>query len=172
MGSIPIGGTIKGENMEKDFKEAIAEYGRVLRKEGSHAAEDIIEKYQDKYPDFGKWAYALAIMLREGSKQSFEWDRMHDHFKILAEKWKKFRPHSSRVKDMIDHPAYREILLMGKQGITFILLDLEKNGPEHWFHALSTMSGETDVVPKSERGVLPKMTERWLEWGRKNNYIM
>jgi hypothetical protein len=157
--------------MEQEMKEAVAEYGRVLKKEGAEAAEAIIEKYQDKYQDFAKWAYALAIMIREGRVRSAEWGIMHDHFKELAAKWKKERAHSSRVKDIIDHPAYREIILMGKPAITFILMDLEENGPEHWFHALHTLSGE-DVIPESERGVMSKMTERWLDWGREKGYIL
>jgi hypothetical protein len=160
------------EETKNALKEAVAEYGRVLRKEGAHAAEAIIEKYENKFPDFGKWCYALAIMLREGRFKNMEWDLMYDRFKELAVQWKKERAHSSRVKDMIDHPAYREIMLMGRPAITFILMDLQDNGPEHWFNALHVLSGETtNVVPDSERGVMPKMTERWLEWGRKNGYI-
>lgn len=46
------------------MKEALTEYGRKTRDEGWEAGEPLVEKYSLRFKDFGKWARALAIMLR------------------------------------------------------------------------------------------------------------
>lgn len=50
--------------MDKAMKLAVAEYGRVIKKDGWEAGEKIIRKYEKKFPDFEKWAHALGVMLR------------------------------------------------------------------------------------------------------------
>lgn len=44
--------------------QALAEYGRTIRKDGWMAGEAIIEKYELEITEFRRWAYALGIVLR------------------------------------------------------------------------------------------------------------
>ncbi len=50
--------------LEAAKKKALAEYGTRIKAKGSKAGEAIIRKYEKKFPDFRKWAYAVGIMLR------------------------------------------------------------------------------------------------------------
>ncbi len=68
-----------------------------------------------------------------------------------------------------EHPAYREIIEMGRDAIPLILRDLAKS-PLQWFWDLSSIAGETPVRP-DDRGDVDAMTAAWLDWGRRNLYI-
>lgn len=48
----------------KKLVRALAEYGRTIQRDGWRAGEPIIDQYERTIPDFRRWAYALAIMLR------------------------------------------------------------------------------------------------------------
>jgi len=51
--------------MEQAKKDALAQYGRTIRKEGWRAGEPLIECGVRRFgPDFKQWAHALGIMLR------------------------------------------------------------------------------------------------------------
>ncbi len=89
-------------------------------------------------------------------------------FYSLANRWKNERGPTSSITEMAIHPAYQEIIGMGKEAIPLILSELEKS-PDHWFWALSAISGEDPVKPE-DRGRIKKMAEVWLEWGREKGY--
>jgi hypothetical protein len=90
---------------------------------------------------------------------------LNDRFRHLAIKWKSERKPVSSVNRLVDHPAYREIIDMGKPAVPLILDELKKE-PDHWFVALNKITG-VDPVPVEDRGNLPKMAEAWLRWGKK-----
>jgi hypothetical protein len=69
---------------------------------------------------------------------------------------------------MADHPAYREIISMGKPVVPLILAELEER-PDYWFAALRAITGE-DPVPNEARGNVRAMTGAWLAWGRVHGY--
>ncbi len=50
--------------MEALLKTALAEYGSTIKEKGSRAGEPIIKKWEKKFQDFRRWAYAVGIMLR------------------------------------------------------------------------------------------------------------
>lgn len=50
--------------MKEELIQALAQYGRAIRKDGWKAGEPLIEKYEKRFKDFKRWAYALGIMLR------------------------------------------------------------------------------------------------------------
>lgn len=50
--------------MDAKLREALAHYGEIIRKNGWHAGEKLIKKYEKDLTDFRKWAYALGITLR------------------------------------------------------------------------------------------------------------
>lgn len=89
-------------------------------------------------------------------------------FESLAERWKKETLYCSSVLEMAMHPAYQQIIGMGRTAIPFMLKDL-KEQPRHWFWALRAISGE-DPVPPNARGDVLRMTQAWLVWGARSGY--
>ncbi len=91
-------------------------------------------------------------------------------FHALVASWNKETAFLSSVTEMAIHPAYQQIIGMGKDAIPLILKELEKN-PNHWFWALKAIAGEDPVNPE-DRGKIAKMAEAWLKWGKENGYKM
>lgn len=90
-------------------------------------------------------------------------------FDKLVAVWEKDTLLFSSTKSIVNHPAYQEIISMGELVIPLILARLRQQ-PDHWFHALKTISGEDPVNPE-DRGNLPKMAKAWLTWGSKHDYV-
>jgi hypothetical protein len=111
----------------------------------------------------------------QGRKQNFtlvKWPRkadLEESFRAKAQQWKKDTEFESSTHEIALNPAYQSIIGMGKAVIPMILKDLSENGGR-WFWALKFIA-DTDPVPERYRGVVPKMKEAWLEWGRKNHYL-
>lgn len=89
-------------------------------------------------------------------------------FSALVQEWRRTRGHSSKIKDLIDNSAYRQIIGMGPPAIPLILEELERQ-PGHWSPALRAISGE-DPIPHSARGRLEQEAAIWLEWGREKKF--
>jgi len=89
-------------------------------------------------------------------------------FYSLASTWIEETSFLSSAKEMAMHPAYQQIIGMGKDVIPLILWQLEKN-PNHWFWALKAITGEDPVKPE-DRGKVGKMAEAWLKWGKEHGY--
>lgn len=90
-------------------------------------------------------------------------------FNRLASKLKEDFKYSSNMGAMVDHPAHKEIVEAGESVIKLILQDMQKDA-WHWFITLWLITGEV-VIKEEHRGIVPKMIDDWLEWGRENGYI-
>lgn len=88
-------------------------------------------------------------------------------FNAHVQKWKIETRHTSPVKVMIAHPSYRRIMGMGKEGLPLLFRELERQ-PDHWFVALSAMTG-IDPVPAGATFI--EGVSAWLEWGRAEGYL-
>jgi len=96
---------------------------------------------------------------------------LETEFDRLATAWKAVaRGPQSSVSRIVTHPAYLEIISYGEKVIPFILRDLQKE-PNHWFIALKILAKQFSPVKPEDAGNIKKMTEAWLEWGRKNGNI-
>lgn len=89
-------------------------------------------------------------------------------FERLANVWKQQTGHLSNISTRCTHPAYQQIIGMGKTAILFILRDL-KDTQEDWFWALTAITGE-NPIPKRDAGYVDKMTEAWLRWAKAKGY--
>jgi hypothetical protein len=87
-------------------------------------------------------------------------------FRRLAEQWAKETSGLPRVKDRIAHPAYLKIINLGQDVIPYIMAELKKDDPDHWFEALYQIT-ENDPVPPEDRGNVRKMADAWIIWGRR-----
>ena len=91
-----------------------------------------------------------------------------NRFHSRAQQWKKETAHLSNVAKKALHPAYQEIIGMGKGVVPLLLAELKRD-PDDWFWALQAITGASPVSPE-HRGNLRAMTEDWLRWGAEQGY--
>lgn len=96
-------------------------------------------------------------------------DDVERRFLALAVLWKYGQGPSSSLADMISHPAYLQIIGLGRNVLPFLFQELARE-PDHWFSALSAITGH-DPVPPNANGNVARMTEVWLRWGQRHGYI-
>lgn len=89
-------------------------------------------------------------------------------FTELAEQWQRETGMLSLITKISMHPAYQRIIGMGQPVVPLIMRELERE-PDHWFWALSAITGANPVQPE-QRGRLKQMAQAWIEWGRANGY--
>lgn len=90
-------------------------------------------------------------------------------FLSLSQEWREATKFSSSTSEIVMHEAYQRIIGLGPMVIPLILQDLRKNSG-YWFWALRALTRE-NPVPKDDVGRIKKMTEAWLDWGKKNYLI-
>jgi len=81
-------------------------------------------------------------------------------FRDLVRQWKEATTFTSSGTEIALHPAYQQIIGMGKEAIPLILEELQRK-EDHWFWARKSITG-ADPVPPGECGSLPKKTATWL----------
>src|SRR5437016_1181215 len=72
---------------------------------------------------------------------------MEKRFRELAQRWNEETLLMSSSTDIANHPAYREIISMGKPAIPYILSDLRVSD-SHWHAAPQAITGENPVAPE------------------------
>jgi hypothetical protein len=92
----------------------------------------------------------------------------HRRFQELARQWKEATQLVSSVTDMTTHPAYQQIIGMGRDAVPLIVGELRRE-PDHWFWALQAITGENPVSP-GDRGRIADMTQAWLNWAAAHGY--
>lgn len=89
-------------------------------------------------------------------------------FLQLVHQWREETRGISSTTQAVMHPAYQQIIGLGKQAVPFLLRELEhKSG--RWFWALKSITRE-DPVPEEYRGNTQEMIKAWLDWGHRNGY--
>lgn len=89
-------------------------------------------------------------------------------FQDLRRQWKEETLFSSSITEIATHPAYQQIIGMGRDALPLIFQELRRE-PDHWFWALKAITGE-DPVPAADRGKLPRMAAAWLTWAGDHGY--
>ncbi len=87
-----------------------------------------------------------------------------EQFRQLANQWHRDTMCVSSLTDMVNHPAYRQIIQLGPEVVP-VLLESLREQPDHWYEALSEITGENPVPPE-HRGYIGLMAEDWIAWGR------
>jgi hypothetical protein len=93
---------------------------------------------------------------------------VEERFRRLEAIWTAETGYLSSYTDIVEHPAFREIIRLGKGVVPLMLRDLEER-PRLWVWALPEITG-ADPVPPNEAGDIAKMSAAWLHWGRANGY--
>ena len=87
-------------------------------------------------------------------------------FLTLKNKWEEETNFLSSMSDICSHPAYQQIIGMGKSVIPYIFAELDER-PNLWFWALKAITG-VDPIPANKRGRILEMSKIWLLWWSKN----
>jgi hypothetical protein len=85
-------------------------------------------------------------------------------FYELASWWKGDVRYLSSLTEMAIHPAYQQIIGMGKDALPFLLRELDRS-PDHWFWALKAITGADPVAPE-QKGRIREMAAGWLRWAK------
>jgi hypothetical protein len=91
-----------------------------------------------------------------------------ERFRRLEAAWTAETGFLSSYSDIVENPAFQEILRMGEVVVPFMLRDLEER-PRLWVWALPAITG-ADPVPPDDAGNIAKMSEAWLLWGKAHGY--
>ncbi len=84
-------------------------------------------------------------------------------FGVLVDEWSRETAHQSIISQRLQHPAYKKILGLGASVVPLILEEME-NRPDHWFHALTFLTGE-NPIPSDFTGTVSDAINLWVQWG-------
>jgi hypothetical protein len=87
-----------------------------------------------------------------------------ERFRELVGIWKAGTAPLSSATEMATHPAYQQIIGLGRDAVPLLLRELQRE-PDHWFWALKAITGVDPVEPR-QRGQIGEMAEAWLRWAR------
>lgn len=91
-------------------------------------------------------------------------ESIEQRLRRLEAEWKAATKFLSDPDQITGHPAFRQIVGLGRDVVPVLLRDLQ-TAPGLWVWALPEITGE-DPVPESDRGDIRKMSEAWVAWGR------
>lgn len=91
---------------------------------------------------------------------------VEERFSELAERWRRGCGPYSVMRQLAVHPAYQQIIGLGKEAVPCILAELER-APDWWFWALTSITG-VDPVDLAHHGKLRLMAADWFRWARAN----
>jgi hypothetical protein len=95
-------------------------------------------------------------------------ETIEERFRRLEATWNAETAYLSSYTDIVEHPAFQEIICMGEAVLPLMLRDLEER-PRLWVWALPEITG-ADPVPPSEAGNIATMSEAWLRWAKMRGY--
>jgi hypothetical protein len=70
---------------------------------------------------------------------------------------------------IVNHPAFQQIIALGKDVVPYLLRDLQAR-PSLWVWALPEITCE-NPVPASDAGNIRKMSDAWLKWGQSQGIL-
>ena len=92
--------------------------------------------------------------------------QLEQEFRGLVSQWSEDTLHISNINKAIKHPAYQQIIGMGKAVssliVPLLLRELEQN-PDHWFWALREITKED---PAQSEDTFDGAVQAWLRWGK------
>jgi len=94
-------------------------------------------------------------------------EALEKEFNQLANKWYAETRKQSSAEQMILHPAYQQIIGMGKDVLPFIFRELKKTRA-HWIWALAMILRDDKAKPGMK---FREAVDAWLAWGENNGYF-
>ena len=104
----------------------------------------------------------------ESAAIDIEEPSMETRFRALVEQWHRDTDQLSDLHEVLNHPAYQQIINMGPPVVPLVLQELlPENGL--WATALKSITGEDPVPP--EATTLSQVREAWMEYGRRHRFL-
>lgn len=91
-------------------------------------------------------------------------DTVEQRLRRLEADWQVDTQFLSDARRIINHPAFQQIIGLGKEVVPLLLRDLQAQ-PSLWVWALPDITGENPIQP-SDAGNIRKMSDAWVQWGR------
>ena len=113
----------------------------------------------------GKWADFALHYRMPASRQSLD---LRARFDGLVEWWNRETQLTSSMTEIVAHPAYLEVIGMGKPVVPLLLREMARGG-RLWAAALRAVTG-VQPVPRESAGNAKRTIEAWLAWGRAHGY--
>jgi hypothetical protein len=93
-------------------------------------------------------------------------------FHECVKRWKDETGNLSSITKALAHPSYLRIIGLardsaGREIERLLLRELESD-PDHWFAALSAVTGKDPVKPEHD---FEEAVNAWLDWGREEGII-
>lgn len=101
----------------------------------------------------------MAIRISDGGPIS-----KREKFYVLRDQWQEETKYMSSASQIVEHPAYKEIVKMGEEVVPWIIDDIRFNATTFWWHALRQILQDGPIVPEYGRGKLRLINELWLAW--------
>jgi hypothetical protein len=144
---------------ERDYAYAYASVRAKLPKRSRH-----LERGYDVATHF-----AEVIATRYRREEQLDLDAT---FRSQVDLWKDETAHLSSLTKAIAHPSYLRIIGLARYSSNgeierLLLRELEAD-PDHWFAALSAVTGEDPVEPEHD---FDEAVGAWLAWGREKGFI-
>src|SRR5262245_12982071 len=95
-------------------------------------------------------------------------ETVEERFRRLEARWEAETAFVSSHIEIVEHPAFQEIIGLGEAVVPLMLKDLEQR-PRLWVWALPRITGANPVLP-GDAGRIAKMSEAWVRWGREHGY--
>ena len=92
-----------------------------------------------------------------------------ERFHRLTAEWKQQAAYLSDTRRMAILRPYQAIIGMGLPVVPLILAEL-RDDPHYWFWALEAIT-DAHPLPNDANGVVERMREAWLSWGREQGLI-
>lgn len=148
---------------EVEAREEIEEYARALA-----AQYERVAAHARKLGEETLLLQERESVRAQSGEPNAELERV---FRELADRWLDETEHISNINKAIVHPAYQQIIGMGKVLPSFIvpllLHELEVN-PDHWLVALHEITNED---PAPEDSNFEEAVQAWLNWGRSRGHL-
>src|SRR5438034_1865612 len=95
-------------------------------------------------------------------------ETVEERFRRLEATWTAEMGYLSSYTDIVEHPAFQEIIGMGQAVVPLMLRDLQER-PRLWVWALPEITGD-DPSAQEDAGNIARMSEAWLRWGREKGW--
>lgn len=99
---------------------------------------------------------------RQGRRYLGHGEDFVTRFHRLVRVWRSETAHCSSLDTKFSHPAYVEIVGMGRKVIPLIIAEIQRQ-PDWLFGALPEITGE-DPIADADRGDLDAMISSWVQW--------
>ncbi len=95
-------------------------------------------------------------------------ETIEEKFNRLRAQWLKDTKYLSFHRT--DHPAYMEIMTLGRDVIPYIIADINQNNTTFWWQALEAILGKRPEIPKYAAGRLTLINMLWIAWYEEEMY--